>query len=230
MSGDPASPPCLAGTAGGVRFSGDPADFDQVRRWRDAERERLRAERKAMPVATREAGTEALAGHLDRFLSDQEIDPKGLVVGSYWPIKAEPDLRDWFARLRARGAVMALPVPVSPPQPMTFRLWQDGAKLEKGFGNIPVPPEDAPRVTPGMVFAPLIGWDDAGYRLGYGAGYFDRTLAALTDIPLVLGVGWQTARIATVVPQRHDVPMHAILTEDGLQVLRRPLPLARGWA
>lgn len=227
MSGESASPPCMAGA---TVFSGDPADFDQVRRWRDGERQRLCAERKAIPPALREQMSARLAGHLERFLGGLGVGLRGLVVGGYWPIKAEPDLRGWLGGLREQGAVLSLPVPESPPQPMTFRRWDADRRLERGFGNIPVPPADAPQVKPALLLAPVIGWDDAGFRLGYGAGYFDRTLAALAEPPLTVGLGWQGARIASIVPQRHDVAMHAILTEDGVQVARRPLPLPRGWA
>lgn len=224
------SSPCAADTAGARPFEGDPQDFAQVRRWRNAERDRLRADRKALPGPARAAVTQAVIRHLDAFFTDHVPNLTGRVISGYWPIKNEPDLRDWFAGLRGKGAVIALPVPVSPPQPMTFRLWLPEVKLVPGFGNIPVPPEDAPQVTPGILFAPLIGWDDKGFRLGYGAGYFDRTLAGFTEPALALGVGYQSARIPTIVPQRHDVPMHAILTEAGVQVLRPPLPMTAGWA
>lgn len=223
-----ASSPCLAEQAGARPFDGDASDFAQVRRWREAERARLRALRDAMPAPARAAAATAVAGHLDAFLHAEGIEPAGRILAVYWPVKAEPDLADWFARMRRRGAVLALPVPDRPPQPMTFRRWDDGAWLERGFGNIPVPAPDAPHVAPDVMLAPLIGWDDAGYRLGFGAGYFDRTLAALADPPVVIGVGYQSARLPSILPQPHDVPMQAILTETGLQVTRGALPSARG--
>lgn len=224
-----ASSPCRMGRDGGARpFEGDAADFAQVRRWRQAERERLRAERAALPKEMRDQATAALAGHLSALLAETPLS--GRVIAAYWPIQNEPDLKGWFDGLRNAGAILALPVPVSPPQPMTFRLWEAGARLVRGFGGIPVPPDGTREVTPGVLLAPLIGWDDAGYRLGYGAGYFDRTLAALTEAPLVIGLGYQSARLPTIVPQRHDVPMHVIATECGIQMRRAPLPSARGWA
>ena len=223
------SSPCRMGQDGGSRpFQGDAADFAQVRRWREGERERLRAERDAMPKESRETATAALQGHLSALVGEQPC--AGRVIAVYWPIQNEPDLKPWFAALRDEGAILALPVPVSPPQPMTFRRWDADARLVRGFGGIPVPPENAPEVTPGVVLAPLIGWDDAGFRLGYGAGYFDRTLAHLTDPPLAIGLGYQSARLPTIIPQRHDVPMDAIVTECGIQFRRAPLPSARGWA
>lgn len=226
---EPASSPCRMGQDGGARpFLGDGTDFAQVRLWRQAERERLRAERSAMPEEARTRATAAIQAHLSALITEEPVS--GRVIAVYWPIQNEPDLGPWFDTLRGQGAVLALPVPVSPPQPMTFRRWDAGARLVRGFGKIPVPPEDAPEVTPGVVLAPVIGWDDAGFRLGYGAGYFDRTLASLTDPPLAIGLGYQSARLPTIVPQRHDVPMHVVVTECGIQTRRPPLPKARGWA
>ncbi|MCB1834055.1 MAG: 5-formyltetrahydrofolate cyclo-ligase, partial [Geminicoccaceae bacterium] len=83
--------------------------------------------------------------------------------------------------------------------------------------NIPVPPHDAPAVTPAITLAPLVGWTEDGYRLGYGGGYFDRTLAALTPRPFVIGIGYQAARLETIVPQPHDIRLDLILTEAGVR-------------
>lgn len=97
--------------------------------------------------------------------------------------------------------------------------------MVRGRWGIPVPPEEAGRLTPEVALAPLIGWDSEGFRLGYGRGYFDRTPAALAPRPLVIGVGLQSARLETIVPQPHDIPVTAIVTEAGVQVsVPRPLP------
>ena len=90
--------------------------------------------------------------------------------------------------------------------------------MEPGFWNIPVP-VGTPEVTPDIVLAPVVGFDPACFRLGYGGGYFDRTLAALDPHPLAIGVGLAGSRIATIYPQPHDIPMAAIVTEEG--TLRR---------
>ena len=87
--------------------------------------------------------------------------------------------------------------------------------MERGFWGILVPSE-ASEVIPDIALAPVVGWDRAGYRLGYGGGYFDRTLAALSPRPLVVGIGLQSARVATIYPQPHDIPMDVILTEKGM--------------
>ncbi len=202
------SPVCFAG--------GDEEQARDVARWRTAERARLKAERMALTVAARAAAGEAIARHLDLAFAGRDV--AGQVIAGYWPIKGEPDLRGWLDGMRAKGARVALPVIEERAAPLVFRLWEAGAALERvGFG-IQEPPASAPRVVPDVALAPLMGWDSAGYRLGYGAGYFDRTLAALAVKPLVIGVGYQSARLATIFPQDHDIAMDWIVTEEGVQV------------
>jgi 5,10-methenyltetrahydrofolate synthetase len=87
--------------------------------------------------------------------------------------------------------------------------------MERGHWNITVPAADAARLIPEITLAPLVGWDPGGYRLGYGGGYFDRTLAALAPRPYVIGVGLDASRIPTIVPQSHDIRLDAIVTEGG---------------
>jgi 5,10-methenyltetrahydrofolate synthetase len=97
---------------------------------------------------------------------------------------------------------------------MIFRSWRQGEKLEHGIWNIPVPAEGAV-VTPTLLLVPLVGFDPAGYRLGYGGGYYDRTLAQCVPRALTIGIGYAMSRLATIHPQPHDIPMDRILTEDG---------------
>ena len=91
--------------------------------------------------------------------------------------------------------------------------------MERGAWSIPVPAE-GPGVTPDVTLAPVVGWDAAGFRLGYGGGYFDRTLAALSPRPFAIGVGLDAARLITIFPQPHDIPMQVIVTETGRQTLK----------
>jgi len=184
-------------------------------RWRTAERIRLREERLALSAETRAERASKLASHLDALIGDVN----GRIVSAYWPIKAEFDLRPWMERLCKRGATAALPVVEVQSAPLVFRAWTPGMKMEKGFWNIPVPPASSPRLIPEISLAPLVGWDKFGYRLGYGGGYFDRTLATLSPKPFVIGVGLHDAQIPTIQPQEHDIRLDAIVTEQGLQVL-----------
>lgn len=215
-----ASPPCLAAEISPDYFdplATDPEQARDVARWRRAERIRLRAERDALSVAGRQDAGAALAGHLRKVLADRFGGAAGMVLSAYWPIKGEPDLRGLMADLHDAGVIIALPVVEVRASPLVFRRWQPGLKMVRGDWDIPVPPTDAERLVPEISLAPVVGWDSVGYRLGYGGGYFDRTLASLAPRPFAIGIGLQAARLATIFPQPHDIPLNVILTEAGIQ-------------
>jgi 5,10-methenyltetrahydrofolate synthetase len=110
-----------------------------------------------------------------------------------------------------------LPVVAVRGAPLVFRRWTPETRMVRGDWNIPVPPPEAEALRPDIAIAPLVGWAPGGWRLGYGGGYFDRTLAALQPRPISIGVGFQSARLATIFPQPHDIALDMIVTEDGLQ-------------
>lgn len=221
--GSYASPPCMAGEIAPNYFDPLAVDSGQARdvaRWRRAERIRLRAERQALAVDARATIGVALAGHLRNLLATQFQGAKGKVFSGYWPIKGEPDLRPLMADLHAAGVTVCLPIVEQKAAPLVFRRWTPDTKMVRGDWNIPVPPPEAEALTPDITLAPLMGWDAEGYRLGYGGGYFDRTLAALTPRPFTIGIGLQSARLDTIYPQPHDIPLDVILTEAGAQILQ----------
>ena len=111
---------------------------------------------------------------------------------------------------------VALPVVVDKKGPLEYRAWRPGDQLVDGVWNIPIP-EKRDIVTPALVLAPLVGFDAACYRLGYGGGYFDRTLAALSPRVFAIGVGFEVQRIATIYPQSFDIAMDLIVTETGIR-------------
>jgi 5,10-methenyltetrahydrofolate synthetase len=218
-----ASPPCFAHEIDPAYFDPlavDPQQAADVARWRRAERRRLLDARAALPVAGRAALAGALEAALAAFVAERIGPLAGRVVAGYWPIRGEPDLRGWLAAQHRAGAVTALPLVETPAAPLVFRRWSPETRMVRGHWNIPVPPPEAEAVTPEIVLAPLVGWDGAGFRLGYGGGYFDRTLAALRPRPFAIGVGMQAARLATIFPQPHDVVLDAVVTEEGPQVAR----------
>lgn len=184
-------------------------------RWRAAERLRLIAARRAISSDVRRRHAGRIAATLDGLLDDVS----GLVVGVYWPIRGEPDLRRWVDTLRARGARCALPVVLEPRAPLVFRAWNADTTLRPGTWNIPVPVDDR-RVVPQVLIVPVVGFDPEGYRLGYGGGFYDRTLAAATPRPRAIGVGYSQARMSSIGPQPHDVALDAVVTELG--VVARP--------
>ncbi|MEJ8574982.1 5-formyltetrahydrofolate cyclo-ligase [Microbaculum marinum] len=194
---------------------GSPSETD-IARWRKAERDRLIAERLAIDPDTRLAHAGRIAASLEA-----SIGPvSGRIVSVYWPFRGEPDLRGFMERVTGNGGTCALPVVVERARPVVFRAWKPGDRLERGVWNIPVPADGA-EVVPDVVVAPVVGFDPHCYRLGYGGGYYDRTLAALTRRPAVFGVGYAAAAIATIHPQPHDIPMDAIVTETGVIAPKR---------
>jgi 5-formyltetrahydrofolate cyclo-ligase len=214
---EPSSPPCLMHEFADELLPLSPnAEWGAVRSFRKAKRAQLLERRAALSFHDRERYSESLTAHL---LATLRLGEYG-VLGFYWPIRAELDLRNLARRHVEAGGIAALPVVVEKKAPVEFRQWQPGAAMQRGFWNIPIPAERRV-VVPNALLIPLVGYDAAGYRLGYGGGYYDRTLAAAEPRPLSVGVGYDEAEIATIYPQSHDVPMDLIVTE------RRVLRFAR---
>ena len=133
----------------------------------------------------------------------------------YWPFRGELNLRPWMHTLHASGVRVALPLVEAAGRPLAFREWTPEGRMEPGVWRIPVP-VDGEVLSPSIVISPLVGYDGGGYRLGYGGGFFDRTLERLRsdgENPRVIGVGHAGARIPTIYPQPHDIPMDVIVTE-----------------
>ncbi|MDZ4094981.1 MAG: 5-formyltetrahydrofolate cyclo-ligase [Paracoccaceae bacterium] len=193
---------------------------DDAAGWRGAQRARLLAERAALSVEARKLAALTIAAHLDQLLADRFETLSNLVISAWWPIKAELDLRFWLAGLQARGAQAALPIVATRAAPLIFRAWKPETRMERGYWNIPVPAE-GPEVLPDIMLSPVVGWDEAGYRLGYGGGYFDRTLATFDPSPLAIGIGLDVARLETIFPQPHDIAMQVIVTESGVHAPRK---------
>jgi 5-formyltetrahydrofolate cyclo-ligase len=142
---------------------------------------------------------------------------KSEVVAGYWPIRDEMDVTGIVARLMDSGQQVCLPVVLGDEQPLEMRLWQDGAPLyEAGYGTL-APADDAPRVEPDVILMPLLGFDRRGTRLGYGGGYYDRTLAALTKRPRLIGFAFALQEIDAIPREAHDVPLDFIVTENGVR-------------
>jgi 5,10-methenyltetrahydrofolate synthetase len=212
-TGPYASSPCSAHLdPSGV----DPDQARDVARWRKATRAALLEARKARSVEDHAALSHRIATGLRGVLTDRFDGARGMVMSLYWPIKGEPDLRPLMRDLHDSGVTIALPLVETKAAPLVFRRWTPATKMVRGDWNIPVPPSDAPVLTPQIALAPLVGWDGGCYRLGYGGGYFDRTLAALQPRAFVIGIGYGPARLQTIFPQPHDIPMDVIVTEDAM--------------
>ena len=182
---------------------------DEIKAWRKEQRAQLIPARVAIPDQTREAWTASMIASLESVV--MAVDGP---VSFYWPFRGEPNLRPLMRRMVAAGRIVALPVVVQKGQPLEFRPWTPGCTMELGVWNIPIP-DTKERVTPRLLLAPVVGFDPQNYRLGYGGGYFDRTLAALKSPRTVIGVGYDSQAIPTIHPLAHDIPMDRIVTQSG---------------
>ena len=187
------------------------ANADAVKAWRKATRQALLRARLAIDDEAHARWSAAIERSLDVAFGGVT----GIMVSLYWPYQREFDPRPLAASLRTRGATCALPAVVAPKTPLSFRPWRDGDPLEAGAHGIPVP-AGGREVLPDVVLAPLTGFDGLGYRLGYGTGYFDRTLAALGNRPVSVGIGFELQRLDSICPQAHDVALDFIVTERGI--------------
>ena len=186
-------------------------DLTALKAWRKAERERLIAARVAIEPTVLDSWRRRMDITLERSFP-------GLArcrLAFCWPIKGEYDARHLARTLRSRGALTALPVVVKPKSPLIFREWHPGVEMVAGVLDIPYPVASA-EVVPEAVLLPMNGWDMQGYRLGYGAGFFDRTLASLAKRPLTIGVTYEFAKLDTIHPQSWDIPMDYVVTERGV--------------
>jgi len=182
-------------------------NWPEVKAWRKAARAKLIGARIAVPPAVRAAWSADLAASLRQVLA--AASPP---ISFYWPFKGEPDLRPLVRELSAAGVAVALPVALRLGEPLTFRHWQRGAPMERGLWDIPIPATTT-EILPRTLIAPIVGFDPAHYRLGYGGGFFDRTLAKLGPAAQAIGVGFSLFALPTIHPQPHDVAMTRIVTE-----------------
>lgn len=172
-------------------------------------RRRLLQARTAMADAAPDAGATLRDNFLERLrLAD------GATVSGFWPIGAEIDPRPLMVALADRGHPLALPVVVAAGKPLIFRAWRPGDKLiPAGFGTS-VPSEDAAPAVPDVLIVPLLAFDRRGYRLGYGGGYYDRTIAALRPGgALAIGVAFAAQEVAHVPTDSFDQRLDLIVTE-----------------
>ena len=179
--------------------------------WRAAERTRLLAGRSGIPLPERR--------EMDQRITERLLEAarplSGASVGFYWPMKGEFDPRVLVLRWREQGARAALPVVVRKAAPLEYREWWPDVSTAPGVFNLPVP-QGTDVLVPDVVLVPPVGFDERGFRLGYGGGYFDRTLAALSPRPLAIAVAREESRMETIHPQAWDIPMDFVATESAL--------------
>jgi 5-formyltetrahydrofolate cyclo-ligase len=178
---------------------------------RRALRSRLIAERQNLTDAEHRRLSQAITANLQAHL----LPFGSRVIAFYWPHRAEYDPMPVVERIVADGGVAALPLIVARGAALEFRQWHPDIEMLVGLYEIPHPAGDV-AVIPNVILVPTVGFDQAGYRLGYGGGYYDRTIATLPRRPHTIGIGFEFGRLASIDPQPHDVPMDAIVTEKGV--------------
>ena len=188
----------------------DPAPPD-VLAWKKEQRQRLLQARQAIAAADRQAWNQAISQHLQTHFPQWAT----MTLGIYWPYLGEFDPRFVAAHFRALGGKTALPEVVQKAAPLRFKRWWPGVAMAPGVYDIPVP-QGTETVQPDALLIPPVGFDAAGYRIGYGGGFYDRTLAAASPRPLTLGVAYEISRLPTIHPQAHDQPVDFLVTENGV--------------
>jgi 5-formyltetrahydrofolate cyclo-ligase len=168
------------------------------------------ARRDALPADVRQAAAETVAARA--FPVDL---PAGVLVSGFSPIGSEINPLPLMRRLAGQGALLALPVVMGRGQPLVLRAWALGEPLGKGQWGIREPAADAPAVEPDILLVPLAAFDRTGHRIGYGAGYYDLTLAALRGRkPIIaIGLGYAAQEIAAVPATARDARLDLVLTE-----------------
>lgn len=186
----------------------------ELAQWRKTQRNTLLAQRRAASADDHAGWSAAIEVQLRQAFA---LDAPW-VVGFCWPYQAEFDARPFAAWLRARGVQTALPVVLAKGQPLEFRAWWPGVAMEPGVYDIPVP-VDTDVLVPDVLLVPPVGIGPAGDRLGYGGGFFDRTLAAIAPAPITIATAFEISRVPTTHPQAHDILMDLVVTETGVQGL-----------
>jgi 5-formyltetrahydrofolate cyclo-ligase len=174
---------------------------------------KARAARAALLDSTRPDAARIAAAHF----ADAVKPAPGQSIAGYWRIKDEMDCQPILIRLMDEGRPVCLPVVTGDEEPLEFRLWEDGTPLyEAGFGTL-APSDLAPKVTPDIIITPLLGFDARGTRLGYGGGYYDRTLERLSTKPLLVGLAFAAQEMDEIPHEAHDVPLDMVITETGIR-------------
>lgn len=186
--------------------------------FRAALRRQKLAAREALDAETHAALSAQLEVHLARLL-ERELTTATRVVAFCAPMRKEFDARPLISRLIAQGWIAVMPVVAIRDEPMTYRRWSPECAMTRDPHGIPIPAPTAGLdlcAAPEIVLCPVVAFDEQGFRLGYGGGYFDRTLAQQTPRPIAVGVGFDLARAPSIRPQPHDYRLQVVVTERGV--------------
>jgi 5-formyltetrahydrofolate cyclo-ligase len=181
-------------------------------------KEEVRKEALARRTALQSA-VPALSRRIAQIFADSIPIPPGSVVSAYFAIGDEADPAPLLEILRARGHAIALPRVVKRGLPLDFHLWEPGTKLVAGGFGLSEPSRDWPKVQPDVLAVPLLGFDAHGYRIGYGAGFYDRTLAKLraSKPALAAGYAFSVQEFADLPHDENDQRLDWVVTDEGVR-------------
>ena len=177
-------------------------------------RRRMKARRAALSASERAQAARAVIEPVRQVLAAQ----KAQTVGLYYPLADEFDALPLARALWRDGLELALPIVLGAASPLVFRPWRAGDILERGACNIMIPPDKGLRVCPDALIIPLLGFDESGARLGYGGGYYDRTLEGLRREKKVaaIGLAHDFQRLEELPTEPHDQPLDGVITPSGV--------------
>ncbi len=175
-----------------------------------------------MSAAQRTEQNQKLCSHLAQWLPGiQSNQSERLIIAAYWPLADEPDITPVLHTLDKAGHAVVLPVVAKRSTPLEFHLWSPGAEMTAGNFGV-MEPSRKKALQPDIMLIPTLGYTAKGDRLGYGGGYYDRTLAEMRNklhTPLTIGIGWSegllTRQYPDYQPEPNDVPLHVILSAEG---------------
>ena len=179
--------------------------------WRKQQRKLLLAAREALPELMHQQWSQTISDFLVQCTRGFERK----IIGIYWPFRGEYDVRSIAHHFILQEATLALPKVVGKHQPLHFCAWSPDSPMKDGAYGIPIP-EHAQLARLAALIIPTVGFDQRGYRLGYGSGYYDRTLATYDPQPIKIGVAYEMQRLDDLHPQPHDIAMHYVVTEQGI--------------
>ena len=180
----------------------------EIKSWRHQQRQQLIEKRIAVHGYQRKLCQQEILLKLSDILKDMQPG----IIAFYWPFKGEIDCRKLVSDILQQGWQAALPAVTKVSSPLEFRQWTPETPLISGVWKIPVP-KSRTIVVPNVMLIPLVGFDECHYRLGYGGGYYDRTIIEIEPSPMKIGIGFELARLTTIYPQSYDIAMDIILTE-----------------